>query len=141
MDVRPGVAAVIRDADGRLLLHRRRIGGGWAPVSGQLEPGESLTEALHREVREETGLTVRIERLVSINSDPAVQVVAYPDGRRVQFVTALFDCRVIGGVLHGSDEGTAWEWFAPDALPEPLLPYARIWLADAAVAGPDPIIR
>ncbi len=141
LEIRPGVAAVVYDAAGQTLLHRRRVGDGWAPISGHIEPGESLTAALHREVLEETGLTARIERLVSLNSDPAFQIVAYPDGRRVHFVTALFACRVTAGHLRGSDEGSAWGWFPPDALPEDLLPYARIWLADAAADGSAPIVR
>ena len=141
LEIRPGVAAVVYDAAGRVLLHRRRVGDGWAPISGHVEPGESLTMALHREVLEETGLTVRIERLVSLNSDPAFQIVVYPDGRRVHFVTPLFACRVTAGRLQGSDEGSAWDWFPPDALPEDLLPYARTWLADAAADGSDPIVR
>ena len=140
-DVRPGVAAVIYDAEGRVLLHHRRVGDGWAPVSGHVERGETVAAALHREVREETGLAVRIERLVSLNSDPAFQVVGFPDGRRTQFVTAVFACRRTGGRLRGSDEGRAWSWFAADALPKPLLPYARVWLADAAAADPGPAIR
>jgi len=140
--IRPGVAAIIYGEEGRLLLHRRRVGDGWAPVSGHVEPGETLTNALHREVLEETGLTVTIERLVSLNSDPSFQTIAYPDGRCVQFVTALFVCRLAGGTLRGSDEGMEWGWFAPGALPEPLLPYARVWLADAASApGSAPVIR
>ena len=141
LEIRPGVAAVVYDAAGQTLLHRRRVGDGWAPISGHVEAGESLTKALHREVLEETGLTVRIERLVSLNSDPAFQIVVYPDGHRVHFVTALFACRVTAGDLRGSDEGSAWDWFPPDALPEDLLPYARIWLADAAKDGSDPIVR
>jgi 8-oxo-dGTP diphosphatase len=140
--IRPGVAAIVYGEVGRVLLHRRRVGDGWAPVSGHVEPGETLTDALHREILEETGLTVTVERLVSLNSDPAFQIVAYPDGSRVQFVTALFACQVTGGTLRGSDEGMEWGWFAPWDLPEPLLPYARVWLADAA-SGPDsePVIR
>jgi ADP-ribose pyrophosphatase YjhB (NUDIX family) len=139
--IRPGVAAIIH-SDRGWLLHRRRVGDGWAPVSGHVEPGETLTAALHREILEETGLTVAVERLVSLYSDPAFQIVAYPDGRRVQFVTALFACRVTGGRLRGSDEGTEWGWFLPSDLPEPLLPYARVWLADAASApSGEPVIR
>jgi hypothetical protein len=45
-------------------------------------------------------------------------------------VTTLFDCSVQSGRLQGSDEGSAWGWFAPDALPNPLLPYARKWIQD-----------
>jgi ADP-ribose pyrophosphatase YjhB (NUDIX family) len=131
LTVRPGVAAIVRDPPGRILLHRRRVGDGWAPPSGSLEPGEALHAGLHRELREETGLTVTIERLVGVYSDPTYQIVHYPDGRAVHFVTCLFCCRVLEGTLQGSMEGTAWEWFQPDALPEDLLPYARVWLQDA----------
>jgi ADP-ribose pyrophosphatase YjhB (NUDIX family) len=130
-EVRPGVAAVIRDADGRLLLHRRRVGTAWAPVSGHVEAGESVTASLHREVREETGLTVTVERFVGVYSDPAFQVVTYPDGKRVQFVTSLFLCRVASGTFSGSAEGLAWGWFSPGALPHDLLPYAEGWIGDA----------
>lgn len=56
------VGAVIPDADGNvLLLHRAAgdyMGGLWELPSGGVDAGESLTEALHREVAEETGLTL-----------------------------------------------------------------------------------
>lgn len=129
--IRPGVAGILYDAVGCILLHERRVGGGWAPPSGSMEPGETVLQALHRELAEETGLTVTVERVVGIYSDPAYQVVAYPDGRVLQFVTTLFACRLAGGELTGSDEGLAWGWFLPDALPPNLTGYARVWLADA----------
>jgi ADP-ribose pyrophosphatase YjhB (NUDIX family) len=104
-EIRPGVADVIYDDVDRMLLHRRRFGDRWAPVSGHVEPGELIIEALHRKVREATGQSVEAERLVSLNSDPAFQIVACPDGGRVQFVTTLFVCWVAGDPLRGSDEG------------------------------------
>lgn len=134
--VRPGVAAVIEDPDGRVLLHRRRVGSGWAPPSGHVEPGESLQQALRREVIEETGLTIRDSRLVGVYSDPDFQLVDFPDGSRVHFVTALFHCRVGSCRARGTPEATRWAWCDPDAWPEPLLPYARIWLIDALGDGP-----
>jgi 8-oxo-dGTP pyrophosphatase MutT (NUDIX family) len=129
--IRPGVAACLLDAAGRVLLHRRRVGGGWAPPSGTVEVGETVLAALHRELREETALTVAIGQVVGVYSDPAYMVVAYPDGRVVHFVTTLFRCTVAGGTLVGNDEGLAWGWFEPDALPVDLTAYARVWLADA----------
>lgn len=134
--IRPGVAAILRDAGGRILLHRRRVGGGWAPPSGGVEPGEDLRTALYREIREETALSATIERAVGVYSDPAFMIVAYPDGRIVHYVTTLFDCRVQGGTLAGNDEGLAWGWFAPDTLPPDLTDYARVWLADALSRDP-----
>lgn len=129
--VRPGVAAVVRDGSGRVLLHRRRVGGGWAPVSGHLEPGETLRAAIEREVREETALSVRVGVLVGVYSDPATQVVRYPDGQAVHFVTTVVECQAVGGSLRGSEEGTAWAWFEAGRWPPDLLPYAEVWLRDA----------
>ncbi len=97
LTVRPGGAALVYDTKGRLLLHRRRVGAGWAPPSGHVEPGENLIAALHRELREETRLEVSDDRLVGIYSDPAFQIVRYPDGRAVHFVIALFACHVAHG--------------------------------------------
>lgn len=139
--IRPGVAAVLRDGDGRILLHRRRVGGGWAPPSGAVEPGEDVISALHRELREETALTATVERAVGVYSDPAYMVVAYPDGRVVHFVTTLFLCRVEAGTLVGNDEGLAWSWFSADALPEDLTSYARVWLADALGGRAEMAVR
>jgi 8-oxo-dGTP diphosphatase len=139
--IRPGVAVVLRDGDGRILLHRRRVGGGWAPPSGAVEPGEDVLAALHRELREETALTATVERAVGVYSDPAYMVVAYPDGRVVHFVTTLFVCRAAAGTLVGNDEGLAWGWFSADALPEDLTSYVRVWLADALGGLESVVIR
>ncbi|MCU0686698.1 MAG: NUDIX hydrolase [Polyangiaceae bacterium] len=58
------VAAVLARDDGRYLLVRRAAGrpaaGYWTPVTGRPEPGETLEEALAREVLEEVGLTVQV---------------------------------------------------------------------------------
>jgi ADP-ribose pyrophosphatase YjhB (NUDIX family) len=138
-EIRPGVAALISDDRGHFLMHRRPIGDGWAPPSGHVEPGERLLDALLREIHEETTLTVEVRRLLGVYSDPAFQVVRYPDGRRVHFVTCVFHCHVIGGELRGSAEGTAWGWFAPPDLPNTLLPYARVWMD--GIAAPDVVVR
>lgn len=94
-----------------------------------------------RELGEETGLTVDVERLIGVYSDPAYQIVHYPDGRAIQFVTWLFACRLRGGNLQGSEEGTAWGWFSPASLPEDLTPYARVWLRDAISGEAQVVVR
>lgn len=139
LETRPGVAALVYDTDGRLLLHRRRVGAGWAPPSGHVEPGESVVAALHRELREETQLEVSDERLVGVYSDPTSQIVRYPDGRAVHFVTSLFTCHVTGGKLDGSDEGLEWRWFDPEEMPQGLLPYAQAWLHDGLGSQPKAV--
>jgi ADP-ribose pyrophosphatase YjhB (NUDIX family) len=58
----PCVGAVVHDAAGRLLLIRRAHDPGrglWSLPGGRVEAGESVAEAVEREVREETGLDVR----------------------------------------------------------------------------------
>lgn len=141
LTIRPGVAGVVVGDEGNILLHRGSVGDGWAPPSGAVEPGEDLHAALRRELREETRLEVEIGRLVGVYSDPQFQVVRYPDGSSVHFVTSLFTCQVQAGPLAGSDGGTAWAWFAPGSFPEPLLPYADRWLQDALAEPPHAVVR
>lgn len=139
--IRPGVAAVLHDGAGRVLLHRRRVGGGWAPPSGSVEPGETVIAALHRELLEETTLSAVVERTVGVYSDPASMIVAYPDGRVVHFVTTVFLCRLAGGTLSGNDEGLEWRWFGVEALPHDLTTYARVWLRDALFTVGPTVVR
>jgi mutator protein MutT len=74
----PCVGAVVHDASGRLLLVRRGRDphrGRWSLPGGRVEAGESPEQAIEREVREETGLTVRAGRpvgRVQISADGAV---------------------------------------------------------------------
>jgi 8-oxo-dGTP diphosphatase len=62
------IAAVLRREDGRFLLIRRAEGvpkaGYWTPITGRVEPGETLQETVVREVREEVGLEVRAGPIV-----------------------------------------------------------------------------
>ena len=63
---------------------------------------------------EETGLQVRLTRLVGVYSDPNV-VVAYPDGARFQFVSFCFAAEIAGGRLGASDETSECGYYS---LPE-----------------------
>jgi 8-oxo-dGTP diphosphatase len=67
--VRTAVVAVVRDKEGRVLLTKRAIPpylGKWVMPGGKIDPGEPITAALIREVREEVGLKVHVEGLVDI---------------------------------------------------------------------------
>ncbi|CAL9511460.1 RNA pyrophosphohydrolase [Nocardiopsis dassonvillei] len=110
-----GVTAVVLDEDDNVLLHRRADDGRWATPGGILEPGEQPAVAVVRETREETGLVVEVERLVSVlGQEPHV----YPNGDRVQFLDLAFRCRPVGGAPDaGGDETLEVGWFAPGELP------------------------
>lgn len=127
----PSVAAVIFDEAGRVLLQQRGDNGYWGLPGGSVELGETVAEAVLREVAEETGYTVEIVRLVGVYSDPRHTVARYADGNAVQYVSSLFECRIIGGSPTLCDETLALAWFAPDALPADFVPNHRPRLADA----------
>ena len=129
--VRPAVSAVIFDRRGRLLLQQRSDGGQWGLPGGSVEIGESVASAVIREVREETGLIVTPRRLIGVYSEPALQVVRYPDGNVWHYVSCLFECGVRGGELTTCAETLALEWFSPSRLPSTLLPNHRIRIRDA----------
>ncbi|MFJ5234941.1 NUDIX hydrolase [Kitasatospora sp. NPDC088391] len=111
-----GVSAVVLDDDGRVLLGRRADNGRWAVIGGILDPGEQPADAVVRECREETGVTVRPEALVQVGVTPMIE---YPNGDRSQYLDLVFRCRLVSGEARvNDDESLEVGWFAPDALPE-----------------------
>lgn len=86
----------------RLLLTRRTDNGRWCLPGGAMDPGESLEECCVREVWEETGLRVRVVRLIGIYSTPH-RITYYADGNRWQTVSANFLAEITGGTLGVSD--------------------------------------
>ncbi|MFO7249716.1 MAG: NUDIX domain-containing protein [Actinomycetes bacterium] len=113
-----GVTGVVRDPEGKVLLLRHRFwprNSQWGLPSGHANRGESFEETVAREVAEETGLAVKVGRLVSLNSGYRLRVeVAYE-----AMVTGDREPRVDGfEVLEA-------QWFPPDRLPEGLLPAHR----------------
>jgi ADP-ribose pyrophosphatase YjhB (NUDIX family) len=107
----PAACAVVPQADGRILLHRRRDNRLWTIPGGAMEIGESIAECVVREVREETGLEVEPQRIVGVYSDPH-HVHAFPDGMVRQQFTICFACRLLGGSLAVSDESLELGFFA-----------------------------
>ena len=113
--LRVGCSAAIFDEQGRILLTRRADNGQWCLPSGGMEAGESAAEACEREVLEETGLKVRVKRLVGVYSYPD-QLVVYPDGNKAHIVALHFEAEVIGGELGLSDETTDFGYFTLEEM-------------------------
>ena len=115
--LQPGVAAVIVNAAGQVLLQRRSDDGEWGLPGGALEPGEEPAEALVREVREETALEVVPERIVGVYAGPDF-FVRYPNGDEAAVLSITFACRPLAGEPRvNDDESLDVRYFAPDALP------------------------
>jgi ADP-ribose pyrophosphatase YjhB (NUDIX family) len=113
--LRLGCSAAIFDDQQRILLTRRADNGQWCLPGGGLESGESAAEACEREVFEETGLRVRVKRLVGVYSHPD-QLVIYPDGNKVFIVALHFEAEVTGGQLGLSNETTDFGYFTSEEV-------------------------
>lgn len=113
-----GVCAVIFNEAGSVLLTRRRDNGLWCLPGGMFVTGETVTEAVVREVQEETGLIVEPVQLVGVYSSPH-RMSEYADGNRYHVVVLSFLCNVVGGhLLSSTDETTDIKYFPCDSLPE-----------------------
>lgn len=90
-----GAAALIV-RDGALLLECRAEDGSWGLPAGRVEPDETVTEAVVREVREETGLEAVTVELFGVFSDPT-RIVEYLDGNVFSVVSIVFTVDVAEG--------------------------------------------
>jgi 8-oxo-dGTP pyrophosphatase MutT (NUDIX family) len=76
-----------------------------------MDIGETFGQSAVREVKEETGFDVRIDRIVGIYSDPG-HVFAYDDGKVRQEFNICLACTIVGGELAVSSEPTDVRFFA-----------------------------
>ncbi|WP_077302519.1 HAD-IIA family hydrolase [Virgibacillus pantothenticus] len=132
--IKAGVAGIIFDSDQRVLLMKRADNGLWGVPSGHVEPGETVEEAIIREIREETGLEVKVNRLIGVYSDPESQVFSYPNGKVSHFITNCFECEVIGGnIVTENEETLDVRYFNINDLPDDLLRMHPKWIKDAII--------
>jgi ADP-ribose pyrophosphatase YjhB (NUDIX family) len=102
--LRVGCSAVIFNAErDKILLTRRTDNGLWCLPGGGMDSGENAAEACIREVREETGLHIRVTRLIGIYTSPD-WLIEYPDGNCVQIVAMSFEGAPIDGEITPTNE-------------------------------------
>lgn len=109
LDPKVAVGTIIAAGDGRLVLVKRAIHPGyglWVFPGGYVDRGEEITAAAIREAREESGLEVRLDGLVSIYSYP-----------RRPLIVIVYAATAIGGELCGDDECLEAKMFARDEIP------------------------
>lgn len=111
-----GSSAVVTDGEGRILLQRRSDSGNWALPGGAMDIGETFAQSATREVKEETGFDVRIDRIIGIYSDPS-HVFAYDDGEVRQEFSICLACTIVGGDLQVSSESITVEFIPVEDLP------------------------
>ena len=113
------MTGIVRAPDGQVLLLRHRLwpaNGQWGFPSGFARRGETFQETVVREVREETGLTVRVGRLVELRSGFRYRVEAY------------YEAALVGGVdglVLEAREVLEARLFPLDALPAAMPPLHR----------------
>jgi mutator protein MutT len=130
-----GVGAVIVDGDRVVLVKRAHepLKGEWSLPGGSVEVGETLAEAVAREVREETGLDVRVGPLLDV-----FDRIHRGRDTRIEYHFVLLDyrCTVVSGTLtHGSDAAEACWASATDLERFGLSDLARRVIARALVSG------
>ena len=134
-----GVSALI-EHDGKLLLERRRDTGQWGLVGGKVELDESLEQALYKEVREETGLTVASFALFGTFSDPS-RLGVHSNGSVVRFVVLAYTVEVESfEPLQCSDESLELRFFSRAELADlDLVPTGRD-IIEAYLTRPAPVL-
>ena len=112
--IQPAARAVIIDQQERVLLIKRGDNLQWALPAGGMEPGESVTECMKREVWEETGLTPTQWRAYAIYSHPRYHA---PTRTEAQLLTVAFRVDAWEGqLLRQTNETADAQWFTRDQL-------------------------
>ncbi|NKY48389.1 NUDIX hydrolase [Nocardia cerradoensis] len=115
--IKVAVSAVVQDSAGRILMIHRTDNDKYSIPGGGLEIGESVADAVVREVKEETGIDVEVTKLVGVFSNPR-HVIAFDDGEVRQEFSICFLAAPRGGQLRTSAESKEVKWVAPADLSE-----------------------
>ena len=136
--VRVGIGVLVFDADGLLLLHKRKgrhAPGTWSTAGGHMNFGETPEECAKREVLEETGVVIRDPAFIGFTND-----VFEESGRH--YITLWMKAGHDSGeaVVNSPEEVEAVGWFPLDALPSPLfLPLRQLLEGKLYASATSPV--
>jgi 8-oxo-dGTP diphosphatase len=119
------VAGIVIRADGRILAIQRRDNQHWEPPGGVLELDETFEAGVRREVREETGVEVEVERLTGVYKN-------LPRG----IVAMVFRCHPRSEAVTSTDEASRIGWLTVDEITEHMDPAYAVRVTDALSDGP-----
>lgn len=114
-----GVQVVIK-RDNQVLLTKREDFEVWCLPGGGLDSHETFVEAAVREAREETGLEVRVTRLIGVYSRP-----------NENCYNMAFEAEIVSGALQTSREVIELDFFDPMNLPDYTIHFYQRMIADA----------
>jgi 8-oxo-dGTP pyrophosphatase MutT (NUDIX family) len=121
----PAVAAIIRNDKDEILFGRKHNEDIWGLIAGAIEIGETPAEAVCREVLEETGLEIAPLKIIGVFGGDQHRFT-YRNGHQVEYVTIVFDCKVIGGNWKPvNDEMCELRYFKEHELPLIANPYPK----------------
>ncbi len=109
---------IIYDKNKGILFEKRSDNGEFCVPGGAIELGESLEEALKREVKEETSLDVFNPKLFDVKS--SVHMV-YPNGDEVYYTDVVYLITEYNGTLSHDSESTELKWCTINNLPENIM--------------------
>lgn len=138
----PAVAAAIFNEKGEILLQKRKDVNQWCIISGHVEFGETIEQAMLREIEEETNSTAALIRFIGVYSSPASQTYNYPD-RTIQYVTSYFEAKLTTEIAEGfsNSETQELKFFSTDQLPLEFATINPYWLSDALNKDSSVFIR
>ncbi|WP_129844108.1 NUDIX hydrolase [Streptomyces sp. RFCAC02] len=125
------VAGVIIDDQGRALLIQRWDNGHWEPPGGVLEPGETIPDALAREVLEETGIKI---------AQPATLTGVYKNMNAL-IIALVFRCEAMDGTPTTGSETRALRWVTRKEVADLADEAYAVRVLDAMNATTPPAVR
>lgn len=106
-------ALIIRDE--KILFQRRTDNGKWGLIGGLVEMNETYEQAALREIREETGLTVRLDSFLGIFHN---HHMVWSNGDAAHVISAMFTASIISGEPRIDEESYELRFFGKDEIPE-----------------------